>query len=109
VPRVLAAWLGLFARHHHRQRRVAASAARLITPHNEDLDQEQHLDAVLVGPGHPLYAALDERLNEKLRPLIVFLAEQLRHAMTNYAAKVSLLTSFQRHSERDLNIFANTL
>ena len=31
------------------------------------LEQDQHLDAVLIGPGHPLYAAVDERLNEQLR------------------------------------------
>ncbi len=30
------------------------------------LDQDQHIDAVLVGPGHPLYAAVDEKLNEFL-------------------------------------------
>jgi hypothetical protein len=27
---------------------------------------DQHLDAVLLGPGHPLYASVDEKLNEKL-------------------------------------------
>ena len=27
---------------------------------------DRHLDAVLLGPGHPLYAAVDERLNEVL-------------------------------------------
>jgi hypothetical protein len=27
------------------------------------------VDAILMGPGHPLYAALDEKLNEKLAPL----------------------------------------
>ena len=30
---------------------------------------DQHIDAVLIGPGHPLYAAVDERLNEMLAPL----------------------------------------
>ncbi len=39
---------------------------RKITFHKEHLDEDQHLDAVLLGPGHPLYAAVDERLNEKL-------------------------------------------
>src|SRR5207247_1617450 len=43
---------------------------RKITFHKEHLDQEQHLDAVLVGPGHPLYAAVDEKLNEMLRPVV---------------------------------------
>ncbi|MCU0822895.1 MAG: hypothetical protein MUC95_10575 [Spirochaetes bacterium] len=27
---------------------------------------DQHLDAVLMGPGHPLYAAADEKLNQRL-------------------------------------------
>jgi hypothetical protein len=30
------------------------------------LEQDQHIDAVLVGPGHPLYAAVDEKLNQSL-------------------------------------------
>src|SRR5215471_20599896 len=33
---------------------------RKITFHKAHLDDDQHLDAVLVGPGHPLYAAIDE-------------------------------------------------
>jgi superfamily II DNA or RNA helicase len=41
---------------------------RKITFHKGDLEEDQHLDAVLVGPGHPLYAVVDERLNEKLAP-----------------------------------------
>jgi hypothetical protein len=39
---------------------------RKVTFHKEHLDQDAHLDAVLLGPGHPLYAAVDERLNEML-------------------------------------------
>lgn len=39
---------------------------RKITFHKERLDEDQHIDAVLSGPGHPLYAAVDERLNELL-------------------------------------------
>jgi hypothetical protein len=39
---------------------------RKITFHKERLDEDQHVDAVLTGPGHPLYAAVDERLNELL-------------------------------------------
>lgn len=42
---------------------------RKLTFHKDRLDDDQHLDAVLFGPGHPLYAAVDERLNEKLVPL----------------------------------------
>jgi superfamily II DNA or RNA helicase len=41
-------------------------AYRKVTFRKEHLDQDQHLDAVLVGPGHPLYAAVDERLGEQL-------------------------------------------
>jgi superfamily II DNA or RNA helicase len=43
---------------------------RKVTFHKEHLDQDQHLDAVLVGPGHPLYAAVDEKLNEQLASLV---------------------------------------
>jgi hypothetical protein len=39
---------------------------RKITFHKEHLDMDQHVDAVLVGPGHPLYAAVDEKLNASL-------------------------------------------
>jgi superfamily II DNA or RNA helicase len=46
------------------------SSYRKATFRKEHLDQDQHLDAVLVGPGHPLYAAVDERLNELLAPLV---------------------------------------
>jgi hypothetical protein len=41
-----------------------------ITFHKQHLDQNQHLDAVLLGPGHPLYAAVDECLNQLLSPFI---------------------------------------
>jgi len=46
------------------------SEYKKITFHKEHLDQDQHLDAVLTGPGHPLYAAVDGRLNEKLASLL---------------------------------------
>lgn len=39
---------------------------RKITFQKDVLEQDQHLDAVLLGPGHPLYAAVDERLNDSL-------------------------------------------
>ena len=42
------------------------TAYRKITFHKEHLDLDQHFDAILVGPGHPLYASVDERLNELL-------------------------------------------
>ena len=40
---------------------------RKLTFYKEHLEQDRHLDAVLIGPGHPLYGALDERLRERLR------------------------------------------
>jgi superfamily II DNA or RNA helicase len=39
---------------------------RKITFLKEHLEQDQHLDAVLVGPGHALYAVVDEKLNDAL-------------------------------------------
>jgi len=40
-----------------------------ITFHKEDLEKDQNIDAVLLSPGHPLYAAVDEKLLEKLKNL----------------------------------------
>ncbi|MBI4639225.1 MAG: DUF3883 domain-containing protein, partial [Candidatus Tectomicrobia bacterium] len=48
----------------------ADSSYRKITFHKHHLEQDAHLDAVLLGLGHPLYAAMDERLNERLASLI---------------------------------------
>ena len=42
---------------------------RKLTFHKENLEEDAHVDAVLLGPGHPLYAVVDERLNELLKPL----------------------------------------
>lgn len=53
---------------------------RKTTFHKEYLEQDQHLDAVLLGPGHPLYATVDERLNEVLRPLAGSIAVYLDDA-----------------------------
>ena len=39
---------------------------RKLTFYKEHLEQDRHLDAVLLGPGHPLYGAVDERLQELL-------------------------------------------
>jgi len=38
-----------------------------VTFHKEDLEKDQHIDAVLLSPGHPLYAVVDEKLLEKLK------------------------------------------
>jgi len=46
------------------------STYRKITFHKAHLEMDQHLDAVLLGPGHPLYAAADERLNQRLAPFL---------------------------------------
>jgi len=48
----------------------ADSYYRKITFHKQHLEQDAHLDAVLLGPGHALYAAVDERLNARLAPLL---------------------------------------
>jgi Helicase conserved C-terminal domain/Domain of unknown function (DUF3883) len=42
---------------------------RKLTFHKSHLEQDQHVDAVLLGPGHALYAAVDEKLNERLDAL----------------------------------------
>ena len=49
-------------------RRLGASDAsyRKLTFYKEHLEQDRHLDAVLLGPGHALYAAIDEKLSEAL-------------------------------------------
>ncbi|OGP57594.1 MAG: hypothetical protein A2V67_09210 [Deltaproteobacteria bacterium RBG_13_61_14] len=47
----------------------AEPSYRKITFHKHHLEQDQHLDAVLLGPGHALYAAVDEKLNSNLEPL----------------------------------------
>ncbi|MGQ9592678.1 MAG: protein NO VEIN domain-containing protein, partial [Planctomycetota bacterium] len=47
----------------------ADASYRKVTFHKHHLEQSGHVDAVLMGPGHPLYAALDENLNEKLADL----------------------------------------
>jgi hypothetical protein len=44
----------------------AESEYRKVTFQKETLEHNQHIDAVLVGPGHPLYAAVDEKLNVSL-------------------------------------------
>jgi superfamily II DNA or RNA helicase len=49
---------------------VPDTTYRKITFHKENLEMDQHLDAVLLGPGHPLYAAADEKLNQRLSPFL---------------------------------------
>ncbi len=45
------------------------SEYKKVTFRKEDLDKDVHLDAVLLNPGHPLYAVVDELLLEKLRDI----------------------------------------
>ena len=40
------------------------TAYRKFTFHKNHLEEDQHLDAILLGPGNPLYGAVDVRLNE---------------------------------------------
>jgi len=47
----------------------ADSSYRKVTFHKQHLEQDQNLDAVLLGPGHPLYSAVDEKLNNQLAAL----------------------------------------
>lgn len=56
----------------HAVRKIGKSETsyRKITFHKRHLEQDAHLDAVLMGPGHPLYAAVDELLNERLSSLM---------------------------------------
>jgi len=42
---------------------------RKVTFHKGDLEKDQHVDAVLLSPGHPLYAVVDEKLLAKLKEL----------------------------------------
>ncbi|MGH2522098.1 MAG: DUF3883 domain-containing protein, partial [Anaerolineales bacterium] len=44
----------------------AETAYPKVTFHKQVLERDQHADAVLLGPGHPLYAAVDEKLNQQL-------------------------------------------
>jgi superfamily II DNA or RNA helicase len=45
------------------------AAYRKFTFHKPHLEEAAHADAVLLGPGHPLYAAVDEKLRERLAGL----------------------------------------
>ncbi|MDE0416418.1 MAG: helicase-related protein [bacterium] len=53
-------------------RRLGAPNAsyRKLTFYKEHLEKDQHLDAVLLGPGHAIYAAVDEKLNELLQDIV---------------------------------------
>ncbi len=42
---------------------------RKLTCYKEHLQQAAHQDAVLLGPGHPLYGAVDEKMQELLQEL----------------------------------------
>ena len=40
---------------------------RKVTFYKKDLEQSKHFDATLLGPGHAIYGAVDERLRERLQ------------------------------------------
>jgi len=40
-----------------------------VTFHKEELEKDTHIDAVLLSPGHPLYAVVNEKLLAKLKEL----------------------------------------
>ena len=42
---------------------------RKLTFYKAHLEQNNHLDAVLLGPGHPLYAAVEEKLQQALQDI----------------------------------------
>ncbi len=42
---------------------------RKITFHKHHLEEDAHLDAILLGPGHALYAVVDEKINDRLSAL----------------------------------------
>ena len=46
------------------------SGYRKLTCYKEHLEQAPHQDAVLLGPGHPLYGAVDEKMQELLREMV---------------------------------------
>jgi len=46
------------------------SSYRKVTFHKAHLEQDAHLDAELMGPGHRLFAAVDEKLRERLAPVV---------------------------------------
>ena len=43
---------------------------RKLTFYKEHLEKDQHLDAVLLGPGHSIYAAVEEKLHDLLQDCI---------------------------------------
>ena len=46
-----------------------AQSYRKLTFYKDHLEQNNHLDAVLLGPGHPLYAAVEEKLQQALQEI----------------------------------------
>jgi superfamily II DNA or RNA helicase len=97
-----------------------ASVARLgkpepaylkLTFRKTDLEKLEHGNAELVGPGHPLYAAVDERLNEKLQPALggagVFVD---RNAESPYRLHFFEVTIRGQNSKGEtLNLFAEVV
>jgi len=82
-----------------------------LTFRKTDLEKLEHANAELIGPGHPLYAAVDERLNEKLAPLLggvgVFLD---RHALEPYRLHFFEICIRGQNTKGDtINLFAEVV
>lgn len=84
----------------------AESEYRKVTFHKEVLEQDAHVDAVLIGPGHPLYAAVDEKLNEQLDPAVgataLFLDAQAPHPYRLHFFEVNIKGKDSRGSDVSL-------
>jgi len=52
-----------------RRRGKPETSYRKLTFNKEVLERDQHIDAVLLGPGHSLYAVVDEAVNSRLAKL----------------------------------------
>ncbi|MGD0650918.1 MAG: helicase-related protein [Verrucomicrobiia bacterium] len=82
-----------------------------ITFRKTDLEKLEHGNAELVGPGHPLYAAVDERLNEKLAPQLGSLAVYMdRNAVTPYRLHFFEITIRGQNTKGEtLTLFAEVI
>jgi hypothetical protein len=80
---------------------------RKATFRKEHLDQDQHLDAALVGPGHPLYASVDEKLNEQLSALVggtgIFLTEESEVPFRLHLFEVSIRGQTSKGEQQTLH------
>ncbi len=82
-----------------------------LTFRKADLEKLEHGNAELVGPGHPLYAAVDERLNEKLLPALggagVFVDRNAESSYRLHFFEISIRG--QNSKGETLNLFAEVI